>query len=308
MDFLQRPGELRRPQSRSSASRRRLTGWVKVSGLLTAATVAGVLALAGQPTSMAAGGGLSLWWASTAAAAAAVQNKQLPIMLPHTDMRLSCDTGDASCNQIGAPERTDSTTPAPDGRGGLPGPENSTGQTGGPLPPSSDSGRATGAPPVTGATPPPVQVNPPATASWQVYRNDQLGFEVGYPPSIMPFVATDPLVPPLLFHLSFQEVQLGSMLAGLAPPQFAVDVYDNPGQASLNTWLLAFSAGGTPPLTTQEAIQIGGTPGVRLTLMTQLAPNVVYYVARGRYVYQFTPLGASTDQMLATVHFLPQAS
>jgi hypothetical protein len=54
---------------------------------------------------------------------------------------------------------------------------------------------------------------------------------------------------------------------------------------------------------TRQAVQVGGLEGLRLTDQTLLAPNTFYYVARGPFVYRFTPLGGLSSQMLATVRF-----
>jgi hypothetical protein len=139
---------------------------------------------------------------------------------------------------------------------------------------------------------------------WRLYRNQQYAFELRYPPDYAIVQPHNQLQPSPLFRVWFQEASLvTSPTADREPPQFAVDVYDNASRQPLDAWLA--SSGVTRNLTrpTQEAVQVGGVGGIRVTDQTMLAPNTFYYVARGPFVYRFTPLGGLSGEMLATVRF-----
>jgi hypothetical protein len=102
----------------------------------------------------------------------------------------------------------------------------------------------------------------------------------------------------------FKETSLvNSPIADREPPQFAVDVYDNASQRTLDAWLAGSGVNRNFARATQQAVQVGGVHGLRLTDQTLLAPNTFAFVARGPFVYRFTPLGGLSAQMLATVRF-----
>jgi hypothetical protein len=137
---------------------------------------------------------------------------------------------------------------------------------------------------------------------WRVYRNEQYSLELRYPPDYAIVQPHNQLQPSPLFRVWFKEANLvTSPIADREPPQFAVDVYDNASQQPLDAWLAG--SGVTRSLTrpTQEAVQVGGVNGIRLTDQMMLAPNTFYYVARGSFVYRFTPLGGLSGEMLGTV-------
>ena len=140
--------------------------------------------------------------------------------------------------------------------------------------------------------------------TWPTYRNDQYGFELRYPPD---YAIVQPRQRPQLaplFRVWFKEAALASSpIADREPPQFAVDVYDNASQRPLDTWLVTSGAARDLARVAREAVQVGGVQGLRLTDQMMLAPNTFYYVARGPFVYRFTPLGRFSDQMLASVRF-----
>jgi len=137
---------------------------------------------------------------------------------------------------------------------------------------------------------------------WRVFRNEQYSFELRYPADYAIVQPHNQLQPSPVFRVWFTEASLvNSPTVDREPPQFAVDVYGNASQQPLDAWLT--SSGVTRNFTrpTQEAVRVGGVKGIRLTDQTMLAPNSFYYVARGPFVYRFTPLGGLSHEMLATV-------
>jgi hypothetical protein len=140
--------------------------------------------------------------------------------------------------------------------------------------------------------------------TWRVYRNVQYSVELHYPPDYAAVKPRDQLQPPPLLRVWFKEASLvNSPIADREPPQFAIDVYDNGSQQTLDAWLAGSGVTRNFARATRQAVEVGGVQGLRLTDQTLLAPNTFYYVARGPFVYRFTPLGGLSSQMLATVRF-----
>jgi hypothetical protein len=152
--------------------------------------------------------------------------------------------------------------------------------------------------------PPPPHGPPVDNPNWQVYRNDPYRFELRYPPGYAIMPPGDQPQPAPLLRIWFQETGLlGSPIASLQPPPFAIDVYDNPLRQSLDAWLASSGVVRTIKRFTSKPIDVGGVVGVRLTDQALIAPNVFCYVARGPFVYRFTLLGTHSNQMLSTVKF-----
>ncbi|MGB6176839.1 MAG: hypothetical protein WBF43_11020 [Methylocella sp.] len=143
-------------------------------------------------------------------------------------------------------------------------------------------------------------------SGWQAYRNDQYSVELRYPPDYAVVTPRDQpqLRPAPLLRVWFKEGSLvNSPIADREPPQFALDVYDNASRQTLDAWLAGGGVTRNFARLTTQTVQVGGVEGLRLTDQTLLAPNTFYYVARGPFVYRFTPLGGLSGQMLATVRF-----
>lgn len=139
--------------------------------------------------------------------------------------------------------------------------------------------------------------------SWPVYRLDEYGVTLRHPPGVVTVPSGDRPALTARFRVWFQPSSIAeSPLAAVAPPPLALDVFDNPAGESLDDWL--GRSGAVPQVRFgRERAEVGGVPAVRVTGSLQLAPNVFYYVARGAFIYRFTPLGPLGDQMLASVSF-----
>jgi hypothetical protein len=143
------------------------------------------------------------------------------------------------------------------------------------------------------------------TEGWSTYQLAQYGVSLRHPADVVTVPPGGSLVLPPRFRVWLQSTAIAnSPVAGAAPPLLALDVFDNPTGESLETWL------GRPGAVPQarfgrEPFEVGGLPAIRVTGSLQLAPSVFYYVARGAYIYRFTPLGLVGEQMLGTVSFLP---
>ena len=141
--------------------------------------------------------------------------------------------------------------------------------------------------------------------AWQKYSNDRYSFELRYPPDYAAVYPRGQLTPQPLFRVWFKETSMvKSPIAEREPPRFAVDVYQNESQQSLEAWLTSsrMLRNLTRPL--QQTVDIGGVQALRVTSMTMVAPNTFYYIAQGHFIYRFTPLGRLSEEILATVRFI----
>jgi hypothetical protein len=142
------------------------------------------------------------------------------------------------------------------------------------------------------------------TAGWRVYRNNDYFIELLYPPDYAIVQARDQLQPPPLLRVWFKKASMvNSPIAEREPPTLALDVYEKPLQEPLDAWLSGSGLLRNFTRLVKEPVELGGAEGVRVVEQTMAAPNTFYYVARGPYVYRFTPLGGPSDEMLATVRF-----
>jgi hypothetical protein len=139
----------------------------------------------------------------------------------------------------------------------------------------------------------------PDLSTWLTYANQQYGVTLKYPSTYKVMVLQDQLQPAPIFRVGLQLASI-TRPSGMETPQFAIDVFDNAAHASLDAWLASHI---NLARTTRDAVQVGGENGIRIGYEILLAPNTFYYVARGSYVYRFTPLGLYSDDMLKTVQF-----
>ncbi|MGQ9566978.1 MAG: hypothetical protein ACUVWW_02880 [Anaerolineae bacterium] len=152
------------------------------------------------------------------------------------------------------------------------------------------------------------QVREKGEVLWLVYRNEEFGFQVRYPSVyvLMPVLQTleGGQAPRPLAEFLFQDQDLArGDTAAMEPPQFAIRVFANEEGLSVDQWLRRNDVLGAEEFQV-EAYSLGGVEGVRLTSRLLLAPGQHIYVAKGRYVFQLTPLGEYSNQMLASFAFL----
>jgi hypothetical protein len=141
----------------------------------------------------------------------------------------------------------------------------------------------------------------PPTA-WLTYTNQIYRFAVAYPDTYVLLdqaSAQDKAQPQRLLQVRFQDKRIASApTAGLELPQFQIEVFDNAAALPLARWLDDRDVRGE-----RADVTLGGQPGLRVTLMTMMAPNQFYYVAQGPYIYRLTPLGPFSERMLASFSF-----
>jgi hypothetical protein len=143
---------------------------------------------------------------------------------------------------------------------------------------------------------------PSDISTWLTYANPQYGVSVQYPRDYKVSALNDQIQPAALSRVGFQLASL-TRPTGMEPPEFAIDVFANTAGAALDSWLASSGATAQFRRPAQDAITIGGVDGIRIIEQTLVAPNTFYYVARGPYVYRFTPLGRHSEEMLKTVRF-----
>src|SRR5262249_35237402 len=81
--------------------------------------------------------------------------------------------------------------------------------------------------------------HPVDVSGFPVYQNDDLGLQVPYAPNLVVVEPTPPLgaTPAPSARIWFVDSSIAnSQLAGLAPPELAIDIFDNPDQAHLEAW------------------------------------------------------------------------
>lgn len=156
--------------------------------------------------------------------------------------------------------------------------------------------------PTTGLTPALSSQSASDLSTWSTYANRRFELTLRYPPDYAATEIDTPSLPARVLRLALQPVSLRNP-TGLEPPAFAVDVYDNVSRQSLSAWLTGSGLVAGMRRPTQDAVQVGGVPGVRVIDQILLAPNTFYFVARGQFIYRFTPLGPYSDQILDTVRF-----
>lgn len=174
----------------------------------------------------------------------------------------------------------------------------------GPLPaaPPPGPGRVEGAPPSApppGVPPAQAPVLPAEPTGWLTYTSQTYRFTIVYPNTYIPLDqegTQEQSQAQRLFQVRFQNQHIANgATAGLELPQFQIDVFDNTAALPLARWLDDHAVTGE-----RAEATVGGQAGLKVTLMTMMAPNQFYYVVQGSYVYRLTPLGPFSERMLAS--------
>lgn len=144
------------------------------------------------------------------------------------------------------------------------------------------------------------------TGGWQMHVNETYRFSFLYPPyhTLATLQGTElaQLFPIPLFGLHVRETR--GALADISPPHFAIHVFENETQLSIERWL---STSG--PLS-QEGEWITETyigesiQGVKVISTNYMAPGWSVYTANGPYIFQLTPLGEQGELMLSTFKWM----
>ncbi len=132
----------------------------------------------------------------------------------------------------------------------------------------------------------------------QEYRNKEFAFEISYPDGFMVEVKRDGLevfstVP--LFHLRIIDKQIAqSDMAEYEIPVITINVFDG-GKLSLDEWITK-----NAPKGTKDSCSLGGIAGFRQQIELMIAPSTLYYTRKGPFVYELTPHGNFSDQIMQT--------
>ncbi|MGH9380108.1 MAG: hypothetical protein ACRD2Z_05800 [Thermoanaerobaculia bacterium] len=161
------------------------------------------------------------------------------------------------------------------------------------------AGTAEGASPGQGGT---SGAPPTGSESWKSQRFDEYGLVVRVPSSYVQLTPVGEPIPAPAHRLAFGEPRdPGSPTAGLEPPAFAVDIYDNREGLSLDAWLDGTGVREEAGRWSLSPATVAGRDGRLLAGSAQMAPNAFYYVAAGSFVYRMTPLGPEGERILAEI-------
>lgn len=143
--------------------------------------------------------------------------------------------------------------------------------------------------------------------TWQVYRNEEFGFEIRYPSVYVLVPAPEPVElesPQPLAQVLFQDADLArGDTAAMEPPQFAIRIFANEVGLGAEAWFRdsGLVQGGVgweaAPYT------LAGVEGVQVTSQLLMAPGRSIYLPKGKYVFELTPLGEYSNRMLASFAF-----
>lgn len=145
---------------------------------------------------------------------------------------------------------------------------------------------------------------PPPT--WKTYQIESVGVRFRLPPDFERLETDEHPMPGALLHAAFDRpVPTDSPLFGRTPAAFSLDVFANPERRHLDDWLREAGIRVLPGRRSLSPAAVAGRVGVQVSDSAQLAPNVFYYVAAGRFVYRFVPLGAVGEKILGSVSLHP---
>ena len=153
------------------------------------------------------------------------------------------------------------------------------------------------------AMPPERETVDPAT--WPSYEDSVLHFSISYPSGYVIKRPDDAeltqLTPAPLAAVYFYSRQTAeSDVAAVAPPEFAIRVYENAERRSIESWLAATGLASRKAGWLMEAYKGKHVSGVKASSPNFMAPGWSVYVAEGTRIFQLTPLGLEAEAMLET--------
>jgi len=142
-------------------------------------------------------------------------------------------------------------------------------------------------------------------AVWPIYKDDVLHFSISHPPDYVIKHLDDAelaqLTPAPLAAVYFYSRQTAqSDVAEIAPPEFAIRVFENDGRRSIESWLAATALASRKAGWLMEPYKGKHVSGVKATSPNFMAPGWSVYVAEGTHIFQLTPLGLEAEAMLET--------
>jgi hypothetical protein len=133
--------------------------------------------------------------------------------------------------------------------------------------------------------------------TWLTYTDPERGISIKYPDTYTILPETEPFAgirTQLIHRVRFQDKVLASgPTANLEPPQFTIEVFENPESLDLMDWLDRNVPNGS-----RAEVSIGSLAGTKVTMQTMMAPNEFYYLAGEREIYGLIPLGSYASEML----------
>ncbi len=134
--------------------------------------------------------------------------------------------------------------------------------------------------------------------NWQKYRNKEFRFEISYPEGFVVEAKRDGLedfstVP--LFHLRIVDNEIAqSDMTDYEIPVVTINVF-NRGELLLDEWITENAPEGI-----KDSCSLSGIAGFRLQMEIMIAPNTLYYTMQDSFVYELTPHGNFSDQIIQT--------
>lgn len=141
--------------------------------------------------------------------------------------------------------------------------------------------------------------------TWPIYKDDPLHFSISYPPDYiverLDEAKLAQLTPAPLAAVYFRARQVAtSDVAKIAPPEFALRMYENAEGQSIEGWLAATGLAKREAGWLVEAYEGKYVSGVKASSPNFMAPGWSVYVAEGTHIFQLTPLGLEAEAMLET--------
>lgn len=141
-----------------------------------------------------------------------------------------------------------------------------------------------------------------AVSTWPLYRDQQYGLSLPYPPFALPVEGDDgmePAGPSPVAVVRFVDTRTDT--PGLGLPIFALRMYADGGATSLDAWLTAAGITGDATGVTTELYASGALTGVRVMRPDFMLPAWSVYLWRAPHIIQLTPAGPEGETMLANL-------